>query len=334
MPRPRFRWPGSICRTCRRREVPQYALDPSHAGLPGDGHPLNLEAAIIVVEIAVLLGARRWSTVSSGEPDMEVSAISFGAWAIGGTWGTVDDEESMRALHTAIDAGVNFIDTADVYGDGRSERLVARLRRERPGETIFVATKAGRRLPDADPGGLQPREPGRLGRSQPQEPGDGAHRPAAAPLPAPDVYDAPRCSASSTTWCGAGKIRHYGVSVETRRRGAARDPAPRSADGPDHLQHVPAQARPSRSFRRRATRGVGILARVPLASGLLTGKLTRAVDLRRRRPPPLQPRRRGLRQGRDLLGRAVRGRARGGRASCGRWSPRARRWPSSRSAGS
>ena len=100
-----------------------------------------------------------------GRTDMKVSAISFGAWAIGGTWGPVDDEESMRALHAAIDAGVNFIDTADVYGDGRSERLVARLRRERQGETIYVATKAGRRLPEADARGLQPREPRRAGWS-------------------------------------------------------------------------------------------------------------------------------------------------------------------------
>src|SRR6188508_1200443 len=82
-----------------------------------------------------------------GKTGLPVSAVSFGAWAIGGSWGAVDDEESMRTLHAAIDSGVNFIDTADVYGDGRSERLVARLRRERPGETIHVATKAGRRLP-------------------------------------------------------------------------------------------------------------------------------------------------------------------------------------------
>src|SRR6187399_161917 len=88
-----------------------------------------------------------------GRTDMDVSVIGFGAWAIGGSWGAVDDDESMRALHAAIDSGVNFIDTADVYGDGRSERLVARLRRERPGETIHVATKAGRRLPTQTPEG-------------------------------------------------------------------------------------------------------------------------------------------------------------------------------------
>ena len=99
-----------------------------------------------------------------------MSAISFGAWAIGGSWGAVDDEESMRALHAAIDRGVNFIDTADVYGDGRSERLVARLRRERPATTIYVATKAGRRLPAQTVGGLQPRESHGLGRSQPEQP--------------------------------------------------------------------------------------------------------------------------------------------------------------------
>src|SRR5712671_6778938 len=88
-----------------------------------------------------------------GRTDINVSAVSFGAWAIGGSWGAVDDEESMRTLHAAIDSGVNFIDTADVYGDGRSERLVARLRRERPGETIYVATKAGRRLAKQTPAG-------------------------------------------------------------------------------------------------------------------------------------------------------------------------------------
>jgi len=80
-----------------------------------------------------------------GRTGFNVSTISFGAWAIGGTWGPVDDADSMAALHAALDAGVNFFDTADVYGDGRSERLLARLRRQRR-EPFHVATKAGRRL--------------------------------------------------------------------------------------------------------------------------------------------------------------------------------------------
>ncbi len=80
-----------------------------------------------------------------GRTGWRVSTISFGAWAIGGTWGDVRDEDSIAALHRALDRGVNFFDTADVYGDGRSERLLARLKRERR-EQFYVATKAGRRL--------------------------------------------------------------------------------------------------------------------------------------------------------------------------------------------
>ena len=80
-----------------------------------------------------------------GRTGWNVSAISFGAWAIGGTWGKVEDSESLAALHKAIDLGVNFIDTADVYGDGRSERLIGQVLKDRT-EEIIIATKAGRRL--------------------------------------------------------------------------------------------------------------------------------------------------------------------------------------------
>jgi len=81
-----------------------------------------------------------------GRTGWNVSEISFGAWAIGGgQWGGANDDESMATLHRAIDLGINFFDTADVYGDGRSERLIARLKRE-TSEPFHVATKAGRRL--------------------------------------------------------------------------------------------------------------------------------------------------------------------------------------------
>ncbi len=79
-----------------------------------------------------------------GRTGWAVSTVSFGAWAIGGSWGAVTDHESIAALHTAVDLGVNFFDTADVYGNGRSERLLAQLRRERR-EKIVIATKIGRR---------------------------------------------------------------------------------------------------------------------------------------------------------------------------------------------
>src|SRR4051794_5706383 len=78
-----------------------------------------------------------------GRTGRDVSVIGFGAWAIGGSWGSVDDAESLAALHAAADAGVTLIDTADVYGDGRSERVIGRFLRERPGETFFVPTKMG-----------------------------------------------------------------------------------------------------------------------------------------------------------------------------------------------
>src|SRR5213083_3256383 len=81
-----------------------------------------------------------------GRTGWNVSEISFGAWAIGGAWGNVSDDESLAALNQAIDCGINFIDTADVYGDGRSERLIAQLKKQRKDE-IIVATKAGRKLP-------------------------------------------------------------------------------------------------------------------------------------------------------------------------------------------
>ena len=103
-----------------------------------------------------------------GRTGWKVSTISFGAWAIGGSWGSVDDKESLAALHRSIDLGVNFIDTADVYGDGRSERLVAQLRKERK-ETIYVATKAGRRLDPHVAEWLQPREPDSFRRTKPEE---------------------------------------------------------------------------------------------------------------------------------------------------------------------
>src|SRR5438046_2405085 len=83
----------------------------------------------------------RWARRSGG------AGVRAPCRRAGGEGGAADDETSMPALHAAVDAAVNFIDTADVYGDGRSERLVGRLRRERAGETIYVATKAGRRLP-------------------------------------------------------------------------------------------------------------------------------------------------------------------------------------------
>ena len=208
-----------------------------------------------------------------GRTGFEVSTISFGAWAIGGAWGAVDDDVSMRALHAAIDAGVNFIDTADVYGDGHSERLIARLKRERPRDTIYVATKAGRRLPAQDVSGysrenltawvdrsLQNLETDAIDLLQ-------LHCP-----PSPVFGDAAVYGILDDL-VAAGKIRHYGVSVERVDEALAAIEHP----GVKTVQIIfnMFRLKPADTFFAEAAgRRVGILARVPLASGLLTGKLS------------------------------------------------------------
>jgi aryl-alcohol dehydrogenase-like predicted oxidoreductase len=210
-----------------------------------------------------------------GRTGSSVFPIGFGAWAIGGFWGAVDDEESMRALHAAIDAGVNFIDTADVYGDGRSEQLVGRLLRERRGESIFVATKAGRKLPVQDPDGYT-----RANLAAWIETSLANLQVDALDLlqlhcPHPAVYDRADVFGYLDEFVASGKIRHYGVSVETI------DEATRALLHPS-VQSIQIifnlfRMGPAETLFAKADRaGVGIIARVPLASALLTGKLTAA----------------------------------------------------------
>jgi aryl-alcohol dehydrogenase-like predicted oxidoreductase len=208
-----------------------------------------------------------------GRTGMDVSTISFGAWAIGGTWGPVDDLDSLSALHAALDAGVNFIDTADVYGDGRSERLVARLRRERPRDTVWVTTKAGRRLPSQTPEGYSRENlQGWIERSLRNLETEAIDL-LQLHCPHPDVYDRPEVFGILDDFVREGKIRFYGVSVETV------DEAHRAMRHPN-VQTVQIifnmfRQKPAEAFLGEAqARRVGVLARVPLASGLLTGKLS------------------------------------------------------------
>lgn len=209
-----------------------------------------------------------------GRTDMVVSRIGFGAWAIGGFWGPADDEMSMRALHAAIDSGVNFIDTADVYGDGRSERLIARLRRERQGETIWVATKAGRKLPEQTVSGycaanlrvwvdesLRNLETDALDLLQ-------LHCPPRA------LYDMPDTFGCLDALIDAGKIRHYGVSVETVDEALAAMNYP-NVQSVQIIFNIFRQKPAESVFPAAYARDVALIARVPLASGLLTGKFTK-----------------------------------------------------------
>ena len=210
-----------------------------------------------------------------GRTGWSISAISFGAWAIGGqAWGGADDTESLKALHAAVDLGVNFFDTADVYGDGHSERLIARLRRERSDE-IIVATKAGRRLsPHVASGYNQQNLTAFVERSLRNLEMDCLDL-LQLHCPPPQVYEMPKVFGILDHLVTTGKVRHYGVSVERI------DDAMRAAQWPgvqsvqlifNMLRQKPAE----RFFAVARTRRIGILARVPLASGLLTGKLSRA----------------------------------------------------------
>jgi aryl-alcohol dehydrogenase-like predicted oxidoreductase len=208
-----------------------------------------------------------------GRTGWNVSEISFGAWAIGGFWGHVSDEEAMGALHTAVDSGVNFIDTADVYGDGRSERLIARLKKERKDE-IIVATKAGRKLPKQTVEGYS--------RQNLTEWIDNSLRNLATDsldllqlhCPSTDLYYHPEAFGILDDLVKAGKLRYYGVSVERVEE------AIKAIEFPN-VQSVQIifncfRQRPAEVFFPLAKqRQVGILARVPLASGMLTGKLRR-----------------------------------------------------------
>ena len=150
-----------------------------------------------------------------GRTGWKVSTVSFGAWAIGGTWGDVSDRESLAALHAALDRGVNFFDTADVYGDGRSERLIAQLRRERS-EPFYVATKAGRRLnPHVAEGYNRKNLTAFVERSLVNLEVDALDLLQLHCPPTP-VYDMPEVFAILDDLQRTGKLQNYGVSVEKR----------------------------------------------------------------------------------------------------------------------
>jgi aryl-alcohol dehydrogenase-like predicted oxidoreductase len=209
-----------------------------------------------------------------GRTGYNVSTISFGAWAIGGTWGAVRDEDSMAALHKALDMGVNFIDTADVYGDGRSERLIARLRSERT-EPFFVATKAGRRLPAQTVEGYNKKNlHAWVQRSLENLQVDTIDL-LQLHCPPTNLYRSDTVFGILEDMKREGMIRHYGISVETVEEALLGI----QYEGVQSVQIIfnLFRLKPAEEFFQKAIdRRVGILARVPLASGLLTGKMTAA----------------------------------------------------------
>ena len=200
-----------------------------------------------------------------GRTGWEVSTISFGAWAIGGTWGAVQDSESLAALHRAVDLGVNFFDTADVYGDGRSERLISQLRKQRR-EEIYIATKAGRRLnPHIAEGYNRKNLTTFVERSLKNLDTDAIDLLQLHCPPTP-VFYMPEVFGVLDDLVAAGKLRHYGVSVEKVEEALKAIEYPNVKTVQiifNMFRHRPADL----FFEQAQKRKVGILARVPLAAG-------------------------------------------------------------------
>ncbi len=207
-----------------------------------------------------------------GRTGWQVSEVSFGAWAIGGSWGSVDDDESIAALHRALDMGVNFVDTADVYGDGRSERLIAQVRRER-GEPFYVATKAGRRLSPHTADGYNKENLTRFVERSLRNLDTDCLDLVQLHFPPTEVYYRPEVFGALDDLAKAGKILYYGVSVQKVEEGLKAIEYPHMQSVQiifNMFRHRPAEL----FFPEAARRRVGIIVRVPLASGMLTGKFT------------------------------------------------------------
>jgi aryl-alcohol dehydrogenase-like predicted oxidoreductase len=207
-----------------------------------------------------------------GRTGWQVSTISFGAWAIGGDWGKVDDGESLAALHRAADLGVNLIDTADVYGQGRSESLVSRFVKQR-GDQIHVVTKAGRRLSPHTADGYNAANLTGFVEDSLRNMEVECLDLVQLHCPPTEVYYRPEVFGALDDLVQAGKIRYYGVSVEKVEEALKAIEYP----GVQTVQIIfnLFRQRPAELlFREASRRQVGILARVPLASGLLTGKMT------------------------------------------------------------
>ena len=208
-----------------------------------------------------------------GRTGWKVSEISFGAWAIGGTWGEVDDNESLASLHRALDLGVTFFDTADVYGDGHSEQLIARLHRERP-ESFHVATKAGRRLdPHVAAGYNRQNLTAFVERSLKNLEMESLDL-LQLHCPPSEVYYMPEVFGILDDLVKAGKLRNYGVSVEKVEEALKAIEFP-NVQSVQIIFNIFRQRPADLFFAEAQRRKVGILARVPLSSGMLSGKFTR-----------------------------------------------------------
>lgn len=207
-----------------------------------------------------------------GRTGYKVSEISFGSWAIGNDWGQVEDSESLAALHKAVDLGVNFFDTADVYGDGRSEKLLAKLKKDRK-EEIIIATKAGRRLnPHVAEGYNRENITGFIERSLQNLETDALDL-VQLHCPPTEVYYFPELFGALDDLTRQGKIKNYGVSVEKVEE-AIKAVEYENVKTVQIIFNIFRQRPAEMFFDLAKKKNIGILARVPLSSGMLSGKMS------------------------------------------------------------
>ena len=267
-----------------------------------------------------------------GRTGRSVSAIGLGTWQLGADWGAVSEDDALAVLAASVDHGVTLFDTADVYGDGRSESLIGRFLAERPGHGITVATKMGRRLAQ-EPENYTPENFRAWTERSRAQPRCRHPRSRAAALSA-DGGDRGcrdlRRSRCSRRRRGDRGVRRLGRDV---RAGARRDRTAERDERADHLQPVPAQAPRRGAARGRGRRRRDLRAR-SARLGSAVGQVHGGDDVRRQRPPLVQPSRRGVRPRRDVLGRRLRRRAGRGIRAGGRRARRVSRCRRRRSRGS
>lgn len=208
-----------------------------------------------------------------GRTGWKVSEISFGAWAIGGTWGNVDDNESLAALNKALDLGVNFFDTADVYGDGRSEQLLAKLKKERR-EEFHIATKAGRRLNPHTAEGYNKKNLTSFIERSLKKLNTEAIDLLQLHCPPTEVFYNPEVFGILDDLVKEGKLLNYGVSVEKIEEALKAIEFP-NVKTVQIIFNMFRQRPADLFFEQAKKKQIGILARVPLSSGMLTGKFTK-----------------------------------------------------------
>jgi aryl-alcohol dehydrogenase-like predicted oxidoreductase len=214
---------------------------------------------------------------SFGRTDFTVSDIGFGAWQIGGSWGEVSEADGRAALNAALDAGMTFIDTADVYGDGRSEKIIAEVLKARGGERPMVASKAGRRLnPHVADGYTKANIEGFIDRSLKNLDIDSLDL-VQLHCPPTEVYYRPEMFEGLEEIRKAGKIKHYGVSVEKVEEALKAIEYP-GVVSVQIIFNMFRQRAAGLFFQEAKRRNVAVIARVPLASGLLSGKMTAATQ--------------------------------------------------------